>query len=310
MQPLPLVVFACGLASCEPRAKSAPSEAGGPAAELAGHDPFGVRELYPTVAGGREWYLPPDADRPDAEWFPEYIRVTRVAKGVFRASGQVRLSVRSPAGKAWWRNVEMTAYLRRSGPAASDGQPPHWELYARGERHSTKSVDATQINDGVAAPPGTPTWPGYPFHGAVDPHCLGSAYHGFVGVDGAVHVEKEVTHVSGYAPPRGATTVSGLGDGPSHFFGVKVIVRNAHADAHVRTEVWLDAAGDGTWSLVASVLDDGDWRAPSLDGCESSPFGYTNSTVLAWASPWVTFRSDSMETEFKWLSVREIAPLP
>lgn len=118
------------------------------------------------------------------EWKPETNDVTRVSPGVFHTfgeGGQVRLNVTSPTGKAWWRNVEMTAYFRYAADRVCCGQVQHWELFARGERHSETDIAGTAIDDGVAAPPGTAVWPGYPYgSGLVDVHCLGTAYHGNV----------------------------------------------------------------------------------------------------------------------------------
>jgi hypothetical protein len=78
-------------------------------------------------------------------------------------------------------------------------------------------------------------------------------------------------------------------------------------------EIWLDQKGNGAWTLQRSVDDTGDWWADQnrrWDGCDSSPFYFTKNQRLTWAAPWVTFRSDSVVWDFKWLSVREISPLP
>src|SRR5262245_19999009 len=64
-------------------------------------DRFGVVKLNPTSNGGREWFLPADATKPDGEWQPDTM-VTQVSPGVFHVSGAPRMMVVSPAGKAWW----------------------------------------------------------------------------------------------------------------------------------------------------------------------------------------------------------------
>src|SRR5688572_17168142 len=38
--------------------------------EAAPVDRFGVRKIYPTVSGGREWTLPNDAESANSEWSP------------------------------------------------------------------------------------------------------------------------------------------------------------------------------------------------------------------------------------------------
>ena len=282
-------------------------------------DPFGVRELYPTTGGGREWWLPDDAQTIKGEWQPETDDVTKVSPGVFHTfgeGGQVRLNVTSPAGKAWWRNVEMTAYFRYTADKVCCGQVQHWELFARGERHSETNIAGTAIDDGVSAPPGTATWPGYPYgSGLIDVHCLGTAYHGNVYPTGRVLFEKEVSHSNGYGAQKATKTLdrTAFPDPLKRWFGMKFVARNAASDSKVHLEVWLDANADGTWSKVTEVDDTkGSWAATSttLDGCTSAPFSYVPDQLLTWAGPWVTFRSDSIEMDFKWLSVREVGPLP
>lgn len=278
-------------------------------------DRFGVREIHPTTPGGREWTLPDTADTPDDEWQPETNDVTKVSSGVFDTigdNGQVRLNVVSPAGKAWWRDVEMTGYFRYVSDHVSDGQVQHLELFARGERHSSTSITGDEINGGIAAPPGTATWPGYPYGSStVDVHCLGTAYHGNVYPTGRALFEKEVTHVEGYADQRGV--VSGTGAAPKGaWFGMKFVVRNTKAMDRVHLELWLDAKADGTWTMVTSYDDTfGNWPASTttLDGCTAAPYRYTPAMLLSWAGPWVTFRSDSIELQLKELSVREIGPI-
>jgi len=278
-------------------------------------DPFGVRRIYGTIPGGREWYLPADAETPNAEWNVEDNPVTKVSPGVFHTlgnDGEVRLTVSSPSGKAWWRNVEMTAYFRYTAPHDSNGQARHWELLARTERHSGNSASGSSINRGVAAPAGTATWPGYPFgSGTVNVHCLGSSYHGNAYVDGHVLFEKEITHTEGYAPQRGSTQTPDLANPLNRWFGYKFVVRNADANRRVHLELWLDASADGTWRRVMQYDDSaGKWAADgNLDGCGSSPFAYSTDQLITWAGPWLIFRSDSIATDFRWLSAREVGPI-
>ena len=271
--------------------------------------------LYPTVAGGREWYLsstPPS----DPAWRPESrsdLFVATGESGVFHAAGAApRFSVRSPAGAAWWRNVEMTGYVRHDGSVPGDLRP-HWEWYARGERHTAQPTDSSQINDGVAAPAGTATWPGYPYpSGALNQRCLATSYHANLYVGGEVHFEKEISWTQGYGEVRGLTQVPALRDLTGRWVGFKFVVRNEAAGRFVALEAWVDADAMGDWVRVAKVEDRGDWvaRDPNIDGCGAPPFAYTPSQVLLWAGPWVTFRTDSTSADYKWLSVREISALP
>jgi hypothetical protein len=79
-------------------------------------DRFGVRKVYPTISGGREWFLPANAEVANPEWDPNaghrgtFVKTSE--PGVFRLRGGPRLPVKAPAGKAWFRNMEVTAYYR------------------------------------------------------------------------------------------------------------------------------------------------------------------------------------------------------
>jgi hypothetical protein len=278
-------------------------------------DGFCVRKLYPTPSAGREWLLPSNAETPSSEWNVENNPVTRVSPGVFHTvgnQGETRLSVGSPAGKAWWRNVELTGYFRYTEPMDAFGQERHWELVARSERHSTTATTGTAINGGVAAPAGTATWPGYPFGTqSINAHCLGASYHGNFYVTGEGLFEKEVSHSDGYAPARGRTTVPGF-EALGRWFGMKFVLRNQNNNQSVHLELWLDANADGNWTRLSASDDKSDWSAnnASINGCGAWPFSYASNQLIRWAGPWAIFRSDSIGMDFRWLSAREISPLP
>lgn len=278
-------------------------------------DRFGVRKIYPTRPGGREWTLPDDAQRSSQEWNVEANPIERVGGDVFRTSGnngETRLTVASPAGKTWWRNVEMTGYFRYTRGHDSFNQERHWEFLARSAVHTTEDIRSADINGGVRAPPGTPTWPGYPYGvGAVNGHCLGTSYHGNVYVAGHAFFEKEVSHYDGYAGQRGR--IDGVLKNPlGRWFGFKFVLRNADLGRRVHMELWLDAQATGDWKRV-STYDDvaGRWSATqaAVDGCTKAPFSYRPDQLITWAGPWLTFRSDSIEIELRWLSAREISSL-
>lgn len=300
----------------------APSGDGGSAADGASaastdRDRFGVRMLYASAAQARTWTLPDDAEQPTSEWNVERAQVTRVSAGVFHTlgnNGEVRLSVGSPAGKSWWRNVEVTGYFRYTEAHDSNGQLRHWELIARSERHAQGSVMPSAINSGVAAPAGTPTWPGYPFgSSAINAHCLGSSYHGNFYPDGSGLFEKELSHSAGYASQRAAATMAAFPDPMMRWFGLKLVVRNADGNRRVHLELWIDAMANDDWKLLTQVDDAaGAWTAKNaeLEGCARAPFSFSRDQLLTWAGPWVIFRSDSLGMDFRWLSIREIPPLP
>ena len=278
-----------------------------------------MRELYPTIAGGREWFLPPTAALPDAEWVPDQPgTVTATAEpGVFHSAGagasaEVRLSVHSPAGKAWWRDVELTFYTRKT--ASIGACEEHWELEVRGERHGGGKVPFQSINDGVRAPPGTTTWPWYAVTGPdtlVPGGCLGTTYHGNLhALTGRSLFEKEISHVDGYCGPRGSVHPQAWPEPTGRWLGYKLVVRNRASSVHL--ELWIDVDASGAW-VERGVYDDvpGTWEAVTrtLNGCAAAPYGYARDQLLGWAGPWITFRSDCMAIDFRWLSAREIGPL-
>lgn len=297
-------------------ARPEPADDGGDRVD-ASTDKFGVRMLYPTAPKARTWTLPDDAEQPSSEWNVEREQVTRVSAGVFHtlgSDGEVRLGVGSPAGKSWWRNVEITGYFRYTEAHDSNGQLRHWELLARGERHAQAKIMGSAINGGSAAPAGSATWPGYPFAGtAVNAQCLGSSYHGNFYPEGRGLFEKELSHSAGYASQRAPSTMKAFPDPTMRWFGLKLVVRNADNNKRVHLELWIDAMANGDWKMLTETDDvPGAWSASNgeLDGCAAPPFSFSRDQLLTWAGPWVIFRSDSLGMDFRWLSVREISPLP
>jgi hypothetical protein len=277
-------------------------------------DRFGVRELYPTKPAGRQWHLPEDGARTAGAWMPS-AEVTAVEPGVWRTdgdSGQVRLTVISNEGDAWWQNVEMTGYFRRVGEAGLNGQVPHLEFLVRGERHSILPVAARDINFGVTPPAGTLTWPGYPFEDAgMNTHCLGTAYHGNLYPNGRMLFEKEFSHSGGYTAKRSERMLD-FEIEQEAWFGIKLVVRNQADSDRVQLEFWLDSDASGTWQRVNSATDTkGAWVLPDdneMDGCTSEPYSIDRAAPFHWAGPWVIFRADGMLLDFKALSIREIPP--
>jgi hypothetical protein len=76
-------------------------------------------------------------------------------------------------------------------------------------------------------------------------------------------------------------------------------------------ESWIDERGDGNWRKVTEVRDTGGWAGGgAIDGCGASPFNFKQDQLVTWAGPYVNFRFDNLSTDFKWMSAREIDPLP
>jgi hypothetical protein len=285
-------------------------------------DRFGVRKVYPTIAGGREWFLPTNAEVANPEWDPNaghrgtFVRTSEA--GVFRLRGGPRLPVKAPAGKAWFRNMEVTAYYRyRASLPEAEQQSPYdmygFQILVRGEMHRTGTVSASVINGGVAPPAGTVAGPGYPFRAgtSVNAHCLGASMHGFIDVNGRARFKKELSHTEGYSAERAPAFPFGGPIPRNRWFGYKMVVRNLPGDTGVHLESWIDVNGDGVWRKVTETNDTGGWigQDAHLDGCSAAPFRYSAGTRITWAGPVVLFRMDNIEADIKSLSVREIAAL-
>jgi hypothetical protein len=309
-----------GVAAAEPDATAAPPP-GDDGPDATATDRFGVRKVYPTISGVREWFLPADAERANPEWSPsngDRGRLVRTDEaGVFRVRGGPRLPVKSPSGRAWFRNVEVTAYYRyrSSLPPAEQQNPTNtfgYQILVRGEAHRTGTIAGNRINDGVPPPAGTVAGPGYPFGNAtVNAHCLAASLHGYVDIDGRVRFKKEVSHTAGYTGERARVSPFGGRVPTGRWFGTKYVVRNLGSRG-VHMELWMDLDASGQWRKVTESDDTGGWRAEDggVDDCAAAPFRYAPDQRITWAGPSVLFRFDNIETDVRWLSVREIAPLP
>jgi hypothetical protein len=288
-----------------------PDAGGGADAGTPGADCFGTQEIYPTLPGGREWCLPATADKSDSEWQGGGVAMATSEPGVFHVNGSPRIPVVSPAGKAWWRNVELTAYVRLVQVVTGTTIAPEWQLYARGERHVITQIDGASVNGGVMPPAGTPVWPGYPFSGMIDGHCVASAYKGYILIDGRMWFKKEISHTSGYTGSRDIKQVWASGVPANQWIGFKTVIRNVNKDTNVHMETWLDQNATGSWVKINDVDDIGGWTGqPNPDGCSGAPFNYANDQLVTWAGPHAYIRFDNLSSDFKAFTVREIAPLP
>ena len=286
-----------------------PGDAGPPPS--AGMDPFGVRKIYPTRNGGREWFMPENATQGDGEWGGANQVTATGERGVFRVNGSPRIAVASPAGKAWWRNVEMTGYYRYRSTLPNADLTPGFQLYARGERHTANMVNGATVNGGRQPPSGTPTWPGYPYSGMINGHCLGSSYKGYMDIGGSMDFKKEVSHTAGYTGARDSKRPFGGPVPTDQWVGFKAVIRNFDGDRAVHMESWLDPKGDGTWQKINDVRDNGGWAGgANPDGCGAAPFNYKNDQIITWAGPHVNWRFDFVNVDVKWFSAREVDPLP
>ncbi|SHH40562.1 polysaccharide lyase [Massilia sp. CF038] len=257
-----------------------------------GTDVFGVTMLNPSKPGGESWALAADATH-DSRFDPQNT-ITRNADGSWKIkSNQVRMSVFTSTGYNAgriatydrddlarqgymqaandWKNIEMTGYVKLN--AASD-MSDNFDWYARGGKH----------NDNLSG-------------------CEGSSYKGALHYDGRTRWQKETWHVSyEQAPYKNATTSL-----KGRWVGFKAVMRNTPVNGKtaVRLELFLnDNADKVSWRKIYDFVDAGDWG-----GDASHCGGSVNAAPITWGGPISVFRWDNAnDVDFKWLSVREIAP--
>jgi hypothetical protein len=260
-------------------------------------DVFGIKKIYPTAEGRREWHI--DMDNPfaaDDLFYSTFDHdIIRQDDGSWRIEGpNVRLNVITPQGTELWKNVEITGYAKVVGTTSSSSSyninggdddeeerdiDKDLDWRARGGRHNSKIP------------------------------CEGTSYTGTINIDGNVEWKKEIWHTGGYTDPRGTdkATDSIL----DRWIGWKVIMYNINNNTAVKMESYLDDKNNNNWRKVTDLVDDGGWYANSPDDVfYSAHCGKPKDYIVTNSGPVVTFRSDNMIWDFKDLSVREIQPPP
>jgi hypothetical protein len=240
-------------------------------------DKFGIKEIYPTKEGGRQWYINMDNPKSDGIFDPKST-LTKQPDGSWKiVAKQVRMNVNTPEGMQPWKNVEITGYAKViSANSLSDD---HLDWYARGGKH----------NDDVP--------------------CDGSALKGWLGIDGTVSWIKEIWFTGGYTKElaQAKVTDSILG----RWIGWKVTIYNIDNDSAVRMQSYLDDKNNNHWVKVADIIDDGGWYANASDNVfYSADCGKPKDYIITNSGPTVAFRSDNIIWDLKNLSVREIETLP
>lgn len=259
-------------------------------------DEFGTLQIYPTVYGGREWFINmQDPFDDEAISIDSGITLDQQSNGSWGVnSSQVRIRVDTPLGQEEWKNVEMTGYVKMISPTTltadssefsdqdeesedGDSLDPHLTWRARGGRHS----------DMVP--------------------CEGTALNGGLYLDGKVSWKKEIWHTGGYTTARDISEISN--SFINKWIGWKTVMYNLKNDSSVKMESYLDNEANNKWVKVSDVEDNGEWYADASDDeFYSVDCGKEKDYIITNSGPIATFRADNLIFDFKNLSIREIKP--
>ncbi|MDD5655806.1 MAG: Ig-like domain-containing protein [Elusimicrobia bacterium] len=269
-----------------------------------GADRFGIKKLYSTVSGGKEWISKWDngAARtfasgswdPYDPWFRGRGDATYAVdgQGLFKISGSVpRMYIYDQTYAQSWRNVEMTVYAMR----VSDSGTAYGgiEGVAR-TNHSAYGASET-VNT-----------------------CDSRGVDARFRYDGHIDFEKETSHPNSVAVQNKPMWSGGM---PKNvWIGYKLVVYDL-PNGNVKLENYMDltdGANGGTWTLVNSLEDNGANFGVGGTPCKSGinpalrltnddarPGSETGKPNIA-----VYWRSDNVGTNgliYKKMSVREIA---
>ena len=188
-------------------------------------DKFGIKKIYPSKEGAREWFVNMDNPFADNLFYSTFNNnITRQDDGSWRIGGPaVRLNTITPSGAELWKNVEITGYAKIVETVSSAKNYSNNDDNKEEESHNyTKDLD-WRARGGR--------------HNSKNP-CEGTSLIGTIDIDGNVRWKKEIWHTGGYTDARDTkkATDSILG----RWIGWKVVMYNINNDREVKMESYLD----------------------------------------------------------------------
>jgi hypothetical protein len=268
-------------------------------------DIFGIREIYPTKSGRREWYVNMDNPKDDRSFsVTSHMPIIKQSDGSWQVnSTEVRLNVITLPGQEEWKNVEMTGYVKVISKVKTS-------LSNFSRQNNVKEQDAAQDDtEEKLLKPDLVDWRARGGRHNSKVPCEGTSLNGALYIDGIADWKKEIWHTGGYTDARGMAKAidSSIAE---RWIGWKAIMYNINDDKAVKMESYIDDRDSNQWKKVNKVIDSGGWYAKSTDkefysaGCKR-PKDY----IITNSGPIATFRSDNIVWNFKYLSIREIQGL-
>lgn len=278
-----------------------------------GPDPFGIRQLHPTASGGITW--------DSTHW----------------NNGNSRTMTRSgqsddddPKGWSYMSGGNSQLVFRGNGimsMESKDNGSTGPRIYVNPNRSGQKfrNTEATvyaRLVNGRLASNGGVIWGcrSGEGHGSNDDNCTATTYYGAYRGNGSIQVNKELVHPTSPLPRKLGDAQRDIG---GDWIGVKFVVQDEVSTGHVRFRMYVDftnGQNGGDWREVLDEADRGDWESRDHDMSRCVREGKRTGIreiITASKSGGITMlrntwngRQPNFRMDFKWMTVREIDPLP